>query len=164
MPTRRHVLATLLGLAGAVLLAPLRALAQAIPAATRDALANSKLIYVATQRKSGERSTAAPIWFVWENDAIWTTTSPDSWKAKRIARGSPLYIWVGSESGPFLVGTAEKITDPAIIAHMGELYSDKYWIAAMGFFRPRPERVSSGKTIAYKVTVAQGTPPPRPNA
>lgn len=162
MIRRRGVLRTVLWAGAAVLLAPVRALAQAIPAATKEALATSKLIYVATQRKSGERSTAAPIWFVWENDAIWTTTSPDSWKAKRIARGSPLYIWVGSESGPFLVGTAEKITDPAVIAHMGELYSDKYWIAAMGFFRPRPERVSSGKTIAYKVTVAEGTPPPPP--
>mgnify|MGYP005868221291 CR=1 FL=1 len=159
---RRGVLRTVLWAGAAVLLAPVRALAQAIPAATKEALATSKLIYVATQRKDGERSTAAPIWFVWENDAIWTTTSPDSWKAKRIARGSPLYIWVGSESGPFLVGTAEKITDPAVIAHMGELYADKYWIAAMGFFRPRPERVSSGKTIAYKVTVAGGTPPPPP--
>ncbi|MBM4243135.1 MAG: hypothetical protein FJ148_04875 [Deltaproteobacteria bacterium] len=159
---RRKVLRTVLRAGAAVLLAPVRALALAIPAATREALATSKLIYVATQRKTGERSTAAPVWFVWENDAIWTTTSPDSWKAKRIARGSPLYVWVGSESGPFLVGTAERITDPTVIAHMGELYSDKYWIAALGFFRPRPERVSSGKTIAYKVTVAEGTPPPPP--
>jgi len=159
---RREVLGTALRAGAAVLFAPVRALALAIPAATKEALATSKLIYVATQRKTGERSTAAPVWFVWENDAIWTTTSPDSWKARRIARGSPLYVWVGSESGPFLVGTAERITDPTVIAHMGELYSDKYWIAALGFFRPRPERVSSGKTIAYKVTVTEGTPPPPP--
>lgn len=161
---RREVLRTVLWAGAAMLLAPVRALAQRIPASTKEALATAKLIYVATQRKSGERSTIAPVWFVWENDAIWTTTSPDSWKAKRIARGSPLFIWVGSESGPFVVGTAEKITDPAVIAHMGELYADKYWIAALGFFKPRPERVSSGKTIAYKVTIAEGTPPPAPKS
>lgn len=164
MSDRRSVLRTILLVGAAVLLAPARALAQRIPEATKAALANSKLLYVATQRKSGERSTIAPVWFVWENDAIWTTTSPTSWKAKRIARGSPLYIWVGSESGPFVVGTAEKITDPAIVAHMGELYADKYWIAALGFFKPRPERVSSGKTVAYKVTIAEGTPPPAPKS
>lgn len=164
MIARRSVLRTLLVGGAAVLLAPVRALAQRIPAATKEALAASKLIYVATQRKSGERSAAAPVWFVWENDAIWTTTSPGSWKAKRIARGSPLYIWVGSESGPFVVGTAEKITDPAVISHMGELYADKYWIAALGFFKPRPDRVSSGKTVAYKVTIAEGTPPPAPKS
>lgn len=158
------MLRALLWAGAGLLLAPVRVLAQRIPAATKEALESAKLIYVATQRKSGERSTIAPIWFVYENDAIWTTTSPASWKAKRIARGSPLYIWVGSESGPFVVGTAEKITDPAIVAHMGELYSDKYWIAALGFFRPRPERVGAGKTIAYKVTLAEGTPPPPPKS
>lgn len=162
MSGRRAVLRTLWRAGAALLLAPVGALAQRIPAATREALENSKLIYVATRRKSGERSTIAPVWFIYENDAIWTTTSPDSWKAKRIARGSPLYIWVGSESGPFVVGTAERITDPAIVAHMGEAYADKYWIAALGLFRPRPERVAEGKTVAYKVTLAEGTPPPAP--
>lgn len=161
---RRGALRAMVVTGVGLLLVPVRALAQRIPAATKSALETSKLIYVATQRKSGERSTIAPVWFVYENDAIWTTTSPDSWKAKRIARGSPLYIWVGSESGPFVVGTAEKITDPAVISHMGELYSDKYWIAALGFFRPRAERVTSGKTIAYKVTLAEGTPPPAPKS
>jgi general stress protein 26 len=158
---RRGVLRVALALGAAWVMAPLRALAQ-IPAATREALASSKLIYVATQRKSGERSTAAPIWFIYENDAIYTTTSPDSWKAKRIARGSPLYIWVGNDDGPFVVGTAEKITDPAVIAHMGEAYADKYWIAMLGLFKPRPDRVAEGKTIAYKVTLSEGTPPPPP--
>lgn len=171
MSTRRALLMGVLGVAGAALVAPLAGRAQTtagdaaaspIPPATLEALAESKLIYVATQRKSGERSTAAPIWFIYENGAIWTTTSPDSWKAKRIARGSPLYIWVGSEDGPFVVGTAEKITDPKVIEHMGEVYSDKYWIAMLGLFRPRPERVAEGKTVAYRVTLAPGTPPPPP--
>jgi len=161
MARRRALLRSALGLGAALLLAPLRATAQ-IPAATREALEKSKLIYIATQRKSGERSTAAPVWFIYENDAIYTSTSPDSWKAKRIARGSPLYIWAGSESGPFVVGTAEKITDPAVIEHMGEVYADKYWIAMLGLFKPRASRVAEGKTIAYKVTLSEGTPPPPP--
>ena len=127
---------------------------------TKELLQSSSYIYTATQRKSGETSESVPIWFMWDGEQIFFTTEPDSWKAKRIARGSPLYIWVGNEDGPFVVGTAEKITDPAIIAHMGEVYADKYWIAALGFFRPRPERVAEGKTIAYKVTLAEGTPPP----
>jgi hypothetical protein len=159
MATRRALLEISLGFAVAALFAPLRALAEPLPTATREALAKAKLIYVATQRKSGERSTSAPVWFIYENDAIYSTTSPDSWKAKRIARGSPLYMWVGSESGPFVAGTAEKITDPAVIAHMGDAYADKYWIAMLGFFRPRPERVAAGKTVAYKVTLSAGPPP-----
>lgn len=162
MISRRSVLEGALAVGAAVSLAPLRALAQQIPASTKEALETAKLIYVATRRKSGERSEAAPVWFIYENDAIWTTTSPDSWKAKRIAQGSPLYIWVGSENGPFVVGTAEKITDPAVIEHMGEAYADKYWIASLGLFKPRASRVADGKTIAYKVTLTEGTPPPAP--
>jgi hypothetical protein len=159
MATRRALLAASFGFGVAALLAPVLTLADALPAATREALAKAKLLYVATQRKNGERSTSAPVWFIYEDDAIYSTTSPDSWKAKRIARGSPLYMWVGSESGPFVVGTAEKITDPVVIAHMGDAYADKYWIAMLGFFRPRPERVAAGKTVAYKVTLSPGPPP-----
>jgi general stress protein 26 len=155
MTGRREVLRTVLLAGATLLLAPLRALAQRLPVATKEALETSKLIYVATQRKSGQRSTIAPVWFVWENDTIWTTTSPDSWKAKRIARGSPLFINVGSKDGPKLRGKATKVTDPALIDRMGQAYSDKYWIAWMGLFRPRSERVTSGKTVAYLVDVTE---------
>ena len=38
---------------------------------------------------------------------------------------------------------------------MGQAYRDKYWIAWMGLFRPRSERVTSGKTVAYLVEVTE---------
>ena len=141
-----------------------RARAAEIPPATVKELEDESLVYVATQRKSGERSTAAPIWFYYNKDDgdLFFTTSPTSWKAKRIGRGSPLYIWVGDEDGPFLLGEAEKVTDPAFIARMGEAYSKKYWIAWLGLFRPRPDRVTEGKTVAYRVKLSEGTPPPPP--
>jgi hypothetical protein len=136
--------------------------AAGIPPATEQALEKASLIYVATRRKSGDRSEAAPIWFLYEKGELFFTTSPGSWKAKRIARGSPLYIWVGSENGPFLIGQAKPETDPAVIAHMGEEYAKKYWIAWLGLFRPRPDRVAEGKTLAYRVALSEGTPPPPP--
>lgn len=138
---------------------PKLATAASIPPATEAALRTSSLIYVATQRKNGQRSSIAPIWFFYEDNKIFFTTAPTSWKAKRIKRGSPLYIWVGSEDGPFLNGKAEPITDGAFIDKMGAAYSNKYWIAWAGLFRPRSERVASGKTNAYLVTVSEGTPP-----
>ena len=131
-----------------------------LSAATEAALRASDLIYVATRRKSGERSTVRPIWFYYDGDKLFFTTSPDSWKAKRIAQGSPLYIWVGSESGPFLTGQAEPVTDPALIDRMGQAYKKKYWIAWLGFFKPRSERVTAGKTRAYLVTLSEGELPP----
>lgn len=133
-----------------------------IPESARTALESASLLYVATRRKSGTRSTIAPIWFIYENGDVLFTTSPSSWKARRLRRGSPLYIWVGREDGPFLVGQAQPVTDPAVISRMGEEYAKKYWIAWLGFFRPRPDRVSEGKTLAYRVTLSEGTPPPPP--
>lgn len=137
--------------------APASASAQ-VDGATRKLLAEEDLIYTATERKDGSLSAAAPIWF-WsdgESDILYTSTAPESWKAKRLERGSPLHIWVGDEDGPYLIGDAERIMDPETVTMMGEKYSDKYWIAWIGFFRPRADRVTDEKTIAYRVKLRPG--------
>jgi len=126
---------------------------QVLPATVQDALRTSDYIYVATERKDGQRSEAKPIWFYYDQGKIFFTTSPDAWKAKRIAQGSPLYINVGTADGPGLIGKAEPVTDPALIDRMGDAYGKKYWIAWLGLFKPRSDRVSEGKTKAYLVTL-----------
>jgi general stress protein 26 len=158
MASRRYVLK--LFVAGIAWLCwPVPARAAALPAATEAALRDSSLIYVATRRRNGALSAIKPIWFYYDAGKIFFTTEPNSWKAKRIAAGSPLYIWVGSEKGPFVQGAAEQVTDPALIDRMGEAYAEKYWIAWMGLFKPRSSRVTSGKTNAYLVTPTQAEAP-----
>jgi hypothetical protein len=51
-------------------------------------LSKSQLIYIATVRKDGNQSKAAPVWFTVsaDNNAILIQTGPDSSKAKRIRR------------------------------------------------------------------------------
>jgi general stress protein 26 len=129
--------------------------ADTVSPATKELLRSSSYIYAATQRQDGAVSESVPIWFMYDGDKIFFTTSPESWKAKRIARGSPLVINVGSKDGPKLVGKATKVTDPAVVDRMGQAYSDKYWIAWLGLFRPRSDRVTAGKTVAYLVDVAE---------
>jgi general stress protein 26 len=153
MSNRQKLLAGIVG--GTMVLTGAAGGTGTISPATEEALRTSDLIYVATQRKDATRSKAKPIWFYYDAGRIFFTTSPDAWKAKRIARGSPLFINVGSEEGPALVGTAEAVTDPALIDRMGEAYADKYWIAWLGLFKPRSSRVSSGKTKAYSVTIRE---------
>ena len=121
-------------------------------AAIEAALARAKNLYVATERKDGSRSDAKPIWFVLEDDAVWFTTVPTSWKAKRVKLGRPLHVNVGSPSGPYFKGRGTLIADPAIAARMGPVYARRYWLAWLGFFRPRPERVRAGKTLIVRVT------------
>jgi PPOX class probable F420-dependent enzyme len=116
-----------------------------------EALRNSKEIYVATRRADGTTSKVVPVWFMFDGDAIYFATGPNSHKAKRIKRGSPLLVWVGRSDGPHFVGPAELVTDPAVAERMAPVYSQKYWIAWLGLFRPNPERVRTGKTVIVKV-------------
>src|SRR5213594_2377147 len=80
------------------------------------ALATSKQIYVSTRRADGTESKAVPVWFVFDGDQILFTTGPSSYKVRRIRRGSPLFVHVGSASGPRLVGHAELVQDPDVAA------------------------------------------------
>jgi hypothetical protein len=146
---------------GVVLMAGASSAGAQLPASTEEALRSSSEIYVATRRAGGEPSAAKPIWFYYLGDGkLFFTTSPGSWKEKRIARGSPLYIWVGNKKdAPYVLGEAKPSTDPAFIDRMGQAYADKYWIAWLGLFKPRSARVSEGKTKAYVVTLEVAEPP-----
>ena len=120
--------------------------------ALADALRSAKEIHVATRRADGTPSKAVPVWFMFDGDAVYFTTAPGSHKARRIARGSPLLVWVGRADGPHFVGRAELVRDPAVAARMGPVYDRKYWISWLGFFRPRPERLREGKTVIVRVS------------
>jgi PPOX class probable F420-dependent enzyme len=122
------------------------------PPDVRQALATAKNLYVATKRKDGSTSKVSPIWFMTDGEAVYFTTTPTSYKAKRIANGSPVLVWVGSEQGPHFVGKGEILRDPAVAEKMAPAYDQKYWISWLGFFRPRPGRVREGKTLIVKVT------------
>ena len=81
-------------------------------ASPRDitALGDASYLYIATVRKDGNQSTAAPVWFIAKPDGeILVDTNTDSWKAKRIGRGSPVLVWIGSRTGPAFIGKAEFI-------------------------------------------------------
>jgi hypothetical protein len=113
-----------------------------------------KEIYVATERKDGTRSKAVPVWFGYMDNALWFTTSPTSHKGKRVQRGSPMYVSTQGANGPFIKTKAEVVKDGALADRLGEIYSQKYWIAWLGFFRPSRGRNESGKTVLLRLTPA----------
>ena len=138
----------MLGLAGLV-----PGMVHALDESTIAQLRTAKEIYIATKRKSGEWSSAAPVWFWYANDVIYLTASPTSYKARRITSGrNAVRIAVGAKDGPVFTGKAEIFTDAAIVERMGTAYNNKYWLAWLGFARPRVSRVEAGKTVAIKVT------------
>jgi len=114
-----------------------------------------KEIYVATERKDGTRSKPVPVWFGYMDNALWFTTAPDSHKGKRVQRGSPMYVSAQGPQGPFIKTKVDVVKDGATAERLGQLYSQKYWIAWLGFFRPSRARNESGKTILLRLTPAQ---------
>jgi hypothetical protein len=124
------------------------------PADVNAQLARDKEISVATQRQDGSRSSAVPVWFAVVDDAIWFSTSPTSTKAKRIAAGSPMFVSVHGEKGPFIRTNAAIVKDAAMANRLGEIYAKKYWLAWLGMFRPRAQRLDEGEIVLIKLTPA----------
>jgi hypothetical protein len=128
------------------------------------ALRGSKELHLSTFRRDGSLSAPARIWFWYDGKVVYFTTQPDSFKAKRIRRGSPIAARVGGADGPYFEGDCTLVDDPELVAELGQGYSSKYWIAWLGLFRPRVSRVASGKTLLVRVEPRTGsaTPPVKP--
>jgi PPOX class probable F420-dependent enzyme len=134
------------------------ATAMADSAARDAALVNASYIYIATVRKDGNQSRAARVWFIATGGQILIDTNSDSWKAKRIRRGSPVIVWVGTPTGPAFIGKAEFVTDRAVQDFMIEQIPKKYWLAWLGLFGPKREKFDSGKVVTIRIMPERDLP------
>lgn len=130
-------------------------------APTRDltAFQDASYIYIATVRKDGNQSQAARVWFIVSPDnKILIDTNSDSWKAKRIKRGSPVLVWLGSPTGPAFIGKAEIIDNKAIQDSMIEKIPQKYFLARIGFFGPKRAKFDDGQIITIRISPVHDLP------
>jgi Pyridoxamine 5'-phosphate oxidase len=124
-----------------------------------DALAKATYMYIATVRKDGNQSKAVPVWFITTADQqVLIETSPTSWKAKRIKRGSPAMIWIGARTGPAFIGKAEIVADPKLQDLVIEQYPKKYLLARIGFARPSRAKLDSGQIVVIRISPARDLP------
>ena len=123
-----------------------------------DALAKATYLYIATVRKDGNQSKAAPVWFIAGDKQVFIDTNSDSWKAKRIRRGSPVLVWIGSQTGPAFIGKAEIVQDSAQQDMMIKEIPNKYFLAKIGFFGPTRAKFDSGKIVTIRITPARDLP------
>ena len=124
-----------------------------------DALSTAGVLYIATVRKDGNQSTAAPVWFtVSPNHLVLIQTQPTTWKAKRIRRGSPVIVWIGRKHGPAFLGKAEINSDPAVERQIIEDYPKKYLMARFGFHRPTQEMFDKGGILSIVITPVRDLP------
>jgi hypothetical protein len=136
------------------------AIASATPSGRNlDALAGASYIYIATVRKDGNQSRAVPVWFIATDDRqILIDTNSNSWKAKRIRRGSPVLIWIGARNGPAFIGKAEFVTAHVVQDFMIEEIPKKYWLAWLGLFGPKREKFDSGAIVTIRISVTSDLP------
>ena len=147
-------------IAGAAILAAIAApaIASTSPRDTK-ALAQATYIYIATVRKDGNQSKAAPVWFTTTADKqVLIETSPTSWKAKRIKRGSPAMIWIGSRTGPAFIGHAEIVTDTKLQDQVIAEYPKKYLLARIGFARPSRAKLDRGQIVVIRISPTRDLP------
>src|SRR5215469_8369248 len=155
----RRVFAIAIAMTAALVLlaqSPLRA-----ETSSRDvaAMKDASLIYIGTVRKDGNQSKNTPVWFITTKDnQVLIETSPTSWKAKRIRRGSPALIWIGKADGPAFIGKAEITTDKALEDEVIEEYPRKYLLARVGFARPTREKINNNQICVIRITPVRDLP------
>ena len=124
-----------------------------------DAFSKASLVYIATVRKDGNQSKAAPVLFTTTPDHILLiNTRPESWKVKRVGRGSPALVWIGAEDGPAFIGKAEITKDQAFETRIITDYPEKYLTARVGLFKPTQEKYDKGANVVIKITPVRYLP------
>ncbi len=138
----------------------------------QQALSRAGLVFIATVRKNGTQSRAAPVWFTTgaDNNSILIQTERTTWKAKRIRRGSPVLVWIGKPDGPAFIGRAEITDDAALQNKILADFRQKYLQNRLLGTGPSRSEFESGEQVAIKITPirdlqdgftsAPGTPPP----
>jgi general stress protein 26 len=150
--TARTFLIVLLVSTTILALANLSARAE-ISSRDQQVLSKAELVYVATIRKNGTQSKAAPVWFTTgtDNNSILIQTEKTTWKAKRISRGSPVLVWIGTADGPAFIGTAQITSDAAIQNKVLTDFREKYFQNRVLGIGPSKAGFASGERIAIKI-------------
>ncbi len=92
-----------------------------------QALETSTYAYIASERKSGELGTAAEIWYMSHDGAVWVGTPKATYRAKRILAGrTKAHVALGKKDGPAFDATGSIVTDPKLNEVLFEALAKKY--------------------------------------
>jgi hypothetical protein len=134
-------------------LAVTAAAAAALSPEVEKALAESKYVYIQSERKSGELGRPAEIWFHHEGGAVYVGTRPDSWRVRRIKAGrTRARIAVGRTDGPSFEAVGEIRRDPAVEERLMTSFARKYaesWSRHAENFR---EGFKNGQRVLVRYT------------
>lgn len=113
-----------------------------------------KYINLETFRKTGE-GVKTPVWFIEEDDILYTRTIDESWKVKRLNRNPRIKVVPsdsrGGELGTWQDGEAYLVKDPAIATHINKLFNKKYGLYKRGF--DLMGKIRGNKMVAVRINI-----------
>ena len=122
----------------------------ALPPDVDKALRDAQYVYIQSERKSGEWSKPAEIWFYYDGAAVYVGTRPASWRVKRIRAGrKKARIAVGAPDGPHFDAVGELKHDAAVEEKLMAAYAEKY----PGGWKTHAESFRSGFKSGERVLV-----------
>lgn len=117
------------------------------------ALREATYVYVQSERKTGEWSKPAEIWFHFEDGKVYVGTRPTSWRVRRIGwKRTKARVAVGKPDGPAFEATAALVKDPALEERLMADYAKKYpegWAKFEAAFR---DGFKSGERVIVRYT------------
>jgi len=93
----------------------------------RRALEEARYVYIQSERRSGEWSKPAEIWFFVDGDTLYVGTRPTSWRVRRIQAGRRrARIAIGTPQGPTFEARGSVVKDRAREEQLMEAFARKY--------------------------------------
>ncbi|HEV7732847.1 MAG TPA: hypothetical protein VGR62_11820 [Candidatus Binatia bacterium] len=93
----------------------------------QKALTDAKYVYIQSERRSGELSKPAEIWFFDEGGVVYVGTRPTSFRVQRIKAGhAKARIAVGTPGGPSFEATGKLVKDTALEGRLMAAFAKKY--------------------------------------
>lgn len=125
-----------------------------LPADVDAALRSAKYVYLQSERKTGEWSKPAEIWFHAENGAVYVATRPTSWRVRRIGwKRTKARIAVGKPDGPTFVARGELVKgDRALQDRLMADYAKKYADGWSRFEQDFRNGFASGDRVIVRYT------------
>jgi hypothetical protein len=127
----------------------------ALPAGIDRALRDATYVYIQSERKSGEYSKPAEIWFYYDGSAVYVGTRPTSWRVRRIKAGrKKAKIAVGKTDGPNFAAIGEVKRDTAVEEKLMTDFAHKYpegWARHADAFR---DGFKSGERVLVRYAPA----------
>jgi hypothetical protein len=91
------------------------------------ALREATYVYVQSQRKTGDWSKPAEIWFHYDGGKVYVGTRAGSWRVRRIGwKRTKARIAVGKVDGPAFEAKADLVKDPEIERQLMADFAKKY--------------------------------------